>query len=82
MKEERKPCLHAHVKWFYGQSERAYYLNYFINFSSTELVFEFINNQINITRVCFFKKIVYLTSFSTGREVRREIDIHCLCFNL
>ena len=30
MKEERKPCLHAHVKWFYGQSERAYYLNYFI----------------------------------------------------
>ena len=21
---------HAHVKWFYGQSERAYYLNYFI----------------------------------------------------
>ena len=26
MKEER----YAHVKWFYGQSERAYYLNYFI----------------------------------------------------
>ena len=21
----------AHVKWFYGESERAYYLNYFIN---------------------------------------------------
>ena len=21
---------HAHVKWFYGQSERAHYLNYFI----------------------------------------------------
>ena len=20
---------YAHVKWFYGQSERAYYLNYF-----------------------------------------------------
>ena len=30
MKEERKPCLHTHVKWFYGQLERAYYLNYFI----------------------------------------------------
>ena len=30
MKEERKPCFTcAHVKWFYGQSERAYYLNYF-----------------------------------------------------
>ena len=24
---------YAHVKWFYGQSERAYYLNYFINVS-------------------------------------------------
>ena len=22
---------YAHVKWFYGQSERAYYLNYFYN---------------------------------------------------
>ena len=22
---------YARVKWFYGQSERAYYLNYFIN---------------------------------------------------
>ena len=21
---------YAHVKWFYGQSERAYYLNYFV----------------------------------------------------
>ena len=21
---------YAHVKWFYGQSERAYYFNYFI----------------------------------------------------
>ena len=23
---------YTHVKWFYGQSERAYYLNYFIKF--------------------------------------------------
>ena len=22
---------YAHAKWFYGQSERVYYLNYFIN---------------------------------------------------
>ena len=28
MKEERKLCVY--VKWFYGQSERAQYLNYFI----------------------------------------------------
>ena len=26
---------YAHVKWFYGQSERAYYLNYFINVGLT-----------------------------------------------
>ena len=38
MKEERKPCLHAHVKWFYGQSERAYYLNYFIKFDCASVL--------------------------------------------
>ena len=38
MKEERKPCLHAHVKWFYGQSERAYYLNYFIIARSSPII--------------------------------------------
>ena len=32
MKEEQKPCLHTlMLNCFYGQSERAYYLNYFIN---------------------------------------------------
>ena len=25
---------YAHVKWFYGQSERAFYLNYFINLNT------------------------------------------------
>ena len=30
MKEERKLCLHT-LMLFYGQSERAYYLNYFCN---------------------------------------------------
>ena len=24
--------IYAHVKWFYGQSERVYYLNYFIKY--------------------------------------------------
>ena len=41
---------YAHVKWFYGQSERAYYLNYFITSIKTilynskmyENLFEFI----------------------------------------
>ena len=27
---------YAHVKWFYGQSERAYYLNYFIIWNITK----------------------------------------------
>ena len=29
---------YAHVKWFYGQSERAYYLNYFIKIYGSFLV--------------------------------------------
>ena len=29
---------YAHVKWFYGQSERAYYLNYFIKCNSVKLL--------------------------------------------
>ena len=41
---------YAHVKWFYGQSERAYYLNYFVTSIKTilynskmyENLFEFI----------------------------------------
>ena len=30
---------YAHVKWFYGQLERAYYLNYFIKFSYLLLLY-------------------------------------------
>ena len=26
---------YAHVKWFYGQSEHAYYLNYFIKYNNS-----------------------------------------------
>ena len=29
---------YAHVKWFYGQSERAYYLNYFIKFDCASVL--------------------------------------------
>ena len=43
---------YAHVKWFYGQSERAYYLNYFIN----------INLQIHIYVSTF--RPLYLIIFS------------------
>ena len=37
---------YAHVKWFYGQSERAYYLNYFIKLNQKKL------NELNIARDC------------------------------
>ena len=30
---------YAHVKWFYDQSERTYYLNYFIKFSYLLLLY-------------------------------------------
>ena len=30
--------IYAHVKWFYGQSERAYYLNYFIKLYKKNIV--------------------------------------------
>ena len=30
---------YTHVKWFYGQSERAHYLNYFINGNITPDLF-------------------------------------------
>ena len=30
---------YAHVKWFYGQLEHAYYLNYFIKFSYLLLLY-------------------------------------------
>ena len=36
-KHLRFESLNAHVKWFYGQSDRAYYLNYFINNNRTLL---------------------------------------------
>ena len=49
MKEERKPCLHTlMVKWFYGQSEHAYYLNYFI-----KLYDEDIYNNVILTLKLF-----------------------------
>ena len=38
---------YAHVKWFYGQAERAYYLNYFINLHSNHYP---VSNGINSNR--------------------------------
>ena len=41
---------YAHVKWFYGQSERAYYLNYFIM-----LIYKWERNLVNINFVSIFR---------------------------
>ena len=70
--------IYAHVKWFYGQSERAYYLNYFINmyiyiyvrpFSKTlqlENVHEISETCVLIknTLVCKFVYISYVYLFN------------------
>ena len=40
---------YTHVKWFYGQSERAYYLNYFIM-----LIYKWERNLVNINFVSIF----------------------------
>ena len=53
MKGERKPCLYAHVKWFYGQSERAYYLNYFIKINHAQTKLIHINTNLSIENVTF-----------------------------
>ena len=41
---------YAHVKWFYGQSECAYYLNYFIM-----LIYKWERNLVNINFVSIFR---------------------------
>ena len=41
---------YAHVKWFYSQSERAYYLNYFIM-----LIYKWERNLVNINFVSIFR---------------------------
>ena len=40
---------YAHVKWFYGQSERAYYLNYFVIISKR------FKNYKHLVEIIFFK---------------------------
>ena len=44
---------YAHVKWFYGQSERAYYLNYFINNSNNSVTF----NSMQKIGICFLETL-------------------------
>ena len=45
MKEERKTVFrYAHVKWFYGQSERTYYLNYFIIRDDRDFVLKLVDS--------------------------------------
>ena len=72
MKEERKPCLHAHVKWFYGQSERAYYLNYFImRYSARSLRHRYEHTQFTI----LFKEELKKTCSSSIVELYKPLGI-------
>ena len=45
---------YAHVKWFYGQSERAYYLNYFVINNNNSVSF----NSMQKIGICFFRNSV------------------------
>ena len=36
--------VYAHVKWLYGQSERAYYLNYFIIRDDQDFVLKLVDS--------------------------------------
>ena len=77
MKEERKPCLHAHVKWFYGQSERAYHLNYFImRYSARSLRHRYEHTQFTILFKEELKKIVLraLWSYISPWEFLRTLE--------
>ena len=48
---------YAHVKWFYGQSEHAYYLNYFIKWYLASVFKHFINS-IAFHNVFFVSAVV------------------------
>ena len=58
---------YAHVKWFYGQSERAYYLNYFIKKTYVQcLLYRFIHNP---------KDFDFISSFLPGKVSQHHYSI-------
>ena len=54
---------YAHVKWFYGQSERAYYFNYFIIFNLTRSTPLFLRGDLKFKYVLLF---IFHTEFIIG----------------
>ena len=54
---------YAHVKWFYGQSERAYYFNYFIIFDLTRSTPLFLRGDLKFKYVLLF---IFHTEFIIG----------------
>ena len=76
----------AHVKWFYGQSECAYYLNYFIIMLLHALVrtswrldhFSYKNNSpINCSVA--FKQLLQLKYFILGSYFFRQLEVVMKC---
>ena len=54
---------YAHAKWFYGQSERAYYFNYFITFNLTRSTPLFLRGDLKFKYVLLF---IFHTEFIIG----------------
>ena len=70
---------YAHVKWFYGQSERTYYLNYFINvfvwFSNVCLKNDWISSVI-------FSFGLMILNLSTNKSKVRANYILYSCYKI
>ena len=64
---------YAHVKWFNGQSERAYYLNYFINSFYTTKPSRYRPSLIGATHA---ESQTIMVSCTQKREAR----VCCSCF--
>ena len=79
MKEERKPCTYAHEKWFYGQSERAYYLNYFVMKSASLVRFQAKMMRTDI-RPLF--KLFTSNNLTNNMEIKRKYFKGTMCVTL
>ena len=49
---------YARVKWFYGQSERAHYLNYFINLIQVRSLDDLHNQHTDYLRKAIFRSLL------------------------
>ena len=84
---------YAHVKWFYGQSEHAYYLNYFIimllhalvrtswrldHFYQCSVSLSYKNNSLINCSVAF-KQLLQLAYFILGSYFFKQLEVVMKC---